>query len=184
MFVRINAFTVNPVALNGCEGRMDRFQEFGDRATVGLIAVTVADSMRVEGMTEAEADDIARQVAWAVIGEHGGQYWYVPLEDGCSKREAPLVSFLVQKIAQLIEGRIADSEEIARLCAEACQKAIGGDYIYVMRGAAIKRASRDQQIWHAFNGVNFRALSKQFDLSEVRVRQIIHAQRRKQRERK
>jgi Mor family transcriptional regulator len=156
---------------------MDRFEEFGDVSAVGLIAVTVAESMRAEGMTDAEADDIARQVAWAVIGEHGGQYWYVPLVGGYSKKEAPLVSFLVREVAQLIEGRIAESEKIARSCAAACQKAIGGDYFYVMRGAPIKRASRDQQIWRAFTGLNFRALSKQFDLSEMRIRQIIARER-------
>lgn len=156
---------------------MDRFEEFGGGSAVGLIAVTVAESMRAEGMADAEADDIARQVAWAVIGEHGGSSWYFPLADGNSKRDAPLVSFLVQKIAQLIEGRVEDFQGIARLCTEACQKAIGGDHIYVIRGAEIKRASRDQQIWRAFNGANFRALSKQFDLSEVRVRQIVARER-------
>jgi Mor family transcriptional regulator len=153
------------------------FEEFGVAGPLGLIAFTVAETLRAEGVDGAEADEIARRVAWAIADEFGGQYWFVPLHDGAQEADPPLILFVAVVLEREVKGHVSDARALAARCASECRKMIGGDYLYVMRGASAKRKSRDQKIWNAFTGTNYRALSKEFDLSEMRVRQIIQKQR-------
>lgn len=156
---------------------MTEFEEFGVAGPLGIIAFTVADTLQAEGVDSAEADEIARRVAWAVADEFGGQYWFVPLHDNAQKADPPLILFVAEVLEKEVKGRVSDARALAAHCASESRMRIGGDYLYVMRGASAKRKSRDQQIWSAFTGTNYRALSKEFDLSEMRVRQIIQKQR-------
>lgn len=158
-------------------GKVTEFEEFGIGGPIGLIATTVAKTMRAEGLDGDSADEIARRIGWAVVGEFGGQSWFVPLEDGRQKSDPPLIVFVAAALEKAIAGRLSNAREVAERCATQCRKMIGGDYMYVMRCSTAKRQSRDQQIWRAFDGANFRALSKQFDLSEMRIRQIIARER-------
>lgn len=156
---------------------MKKFEEFGAGGPVGLIAATVAETMRAEGVDGDTADEIASRIAWAVVDEFGGGYWFVPLQGGRQKADPPLIVFVAARLEKEIGGRLSNAQEAAKRCAAECRQRIGGAYMYVSRGSTVKRASRDQQIWRAFTGANYRALSKQFDLSEMRIRQIVARER-------
>lgn len=165
------------VVLSDLGAGVTDFEEFGEGSPIGLIAVTVAETMRAEGIEDLEADQIARKIAWSVTEKFGGQHWFVPLDGGVQKSDPPLILFIVDEVRKAIDGRLKNPIELALHCGQECRKKIGGAYMYVKRCGAAKRLARDQQIWRAFNGANFRALSNQFDLSEMRIRQIVQKER-------
>lgn len=155
---------------------MKEFEEFDDGSALSLIALAVDETLRAEGIDSEKAREIARGVALAVAHEFGGQYWYIPMF-GTRTADPPLIAFAAARLEQALKNCVNDRGDLAMRCAQACRKRIGGDYLYVSRGSSAKRRSRDQQIWHEFTGTNYRELSNRFELSEMRVRQIIQKQR-------
>jgi len=151
------------------------FEEFEDGGTLSMIALAVDETLRAEGIDGEKARDIARGVALDVAHEFGGRYWYIPLFS-TPKPDPPLIVFAAARLEQALRNCVNDRDDLAMRFAQACRKRIGG-YLYVSSCSSAKRRSRDQQIWHEFTGTNYRELSKRFELSEMRVRQIIQKQR-------
>ena len=73
-----------------------------------------------------------------------------------------------QDIAEVLgmEGFLA----LAGLC--------GGQNLYIPKLDSLEREGRDREIRARFNGANYRALARQFRLSERQIRKIINGVRR------
>ncbi len=56
----------------------------------------------------------------------------------------------------------------------------GGQSIYLAKGVAIHLSARDREMCMKFKGNNYRELSKEYDLTEMRVRQIVNIFQRNQ----
>lgn len=52
---------------------------------------------------------------------------------------------------------------------------VGGEAIYFAKGLAMHVSSRDRELFARFNGRNHRDLAKRYDITEMRVRQIVAA---------
>jgi Mor family transcriptional regulator len=63
--------------------------------------------------------------------------------------------------------------EVALSVAEHVRKNIGGVATYIPRGMIYELTLRDREIWKDFKGDNYAALARQYDMTEMRVRQII-----------
>ena len=75
---------------------------------------------------------------------------------------------------------------LQRLAAQASMQLLhlarekGGRAIYLAKGVAVYLSARDRELCAAFRGNNYRELAGRYDLTEMRVRQIIEAWRREQ----
>lgn len=49
----------------------------------------------------------------------------------------------------------------------------GGVYLYIPKADKLERTERNEKIRAEFNGYNFRALAKKYDLTEVSIRSIV-----------
>lgn len=56
----------------------------------------------------------------------------------------------------------------------------GGQAIYLAKGVAVHLSARDREMCMKFKGNNYRELSKEYDLTEMRVRQIVNIFQRNQ----
>ena len=56
----------------------------------------------------------------------------------------------------------------------------GGQAIYLAKGVAVHLSARDREMCMKFKGNNYRELSKEYDLTEMRVRQIVNIWQRNQ----
>ena len=65
------------------------------------------------------------------------------------------------------------ASEAALSIAEAARVGLGGGDIYIPKGQAYMLRRRDLQIYAKFRGDNIGALAREFDLTEMRVRQIV-----------
>lgn len=54
----------------------------------------------------------------------------------------------------------------------------GGQSLYLAKGVAIHFSERDRELCAAFRGNNYRELARRYDLTEMRVRQIVDAWQR------
>ncbi len=50
---------------------------------------------------------------------------------------------------------------------------LGGQTVYFPKATGAARGVRDHEIFKAFDGTNYQALAMQYQLSEMRIRQII-----------
>ena len=75
----------------------------------------------------------------------------------------------------MARARLAHQEaaEIALVVAEHVRKNIGGVATYIPRGLSYELSLRDRQIWSEFKGDNHAELARKYDMTEMRVRQII-----------
>lgn len=67
-------------------------------------------------------------------------------------------------------GQAAD---IGWQCAEHIREHWGGGGLYMPKGVAYELSQRDARIYQQFNGTNHTALARQYDLTEMRIYQII-----------
>lgn len=65
--------------------------------------------------------------------------------------------------------------EVALTVAEHVRKNIGGVATYIPRGMSYELTLRDREIWNDFTGDNYAALARKYDKTEMRVRQIVSA---------
>jgi Mor family transcriptional regulator len=69
------------------------------------------------------------------------------------------------------------AEEVVTQAAEECaaevRQALGGVAVYIPSGMKELHDRRNRQMWAEFNGSNFFELSRKYEVSEMRVRQII-----------
>jgi Mor family transcriptional regulator len=86
-------------------------------------------------------------------------------------------------IAREIHSRLMDhpaikldhptAAEIALGVAEHVRKNIGGVATYIPRGLGYELAVRDRQMFEEFSGDNYHELARKYQMTEMRVRQII-----------
>lgn len=67
----------------------------------------------------------------------------------------------------------ADAAEVALYVAEHVRKNIGGVMTYIPRGHMYEISVRDRQLYEDFTGDNFHVLAHKYNLTEMRVRQIV-----------
>lgn len=63
--------------------------------------------------------------------------------------------------------------QVAIRVAEHVRKNIGGAAPYIPRGISYELSLRERQMWGEFKGDNYAELARKYDLTEMRVRQII-----------
>lgn len=63
--------------------------------------------------------------------------------------------------------------EVAMSVAEHVRKNIGGVATYIPRGINYELTLRDREIWAEFKGDNYHELARKYDVTEMRVRQIV-----------
>jgi Mor family transcriptional regulator len=63
--------------------------------------------------------------------------------------------------------------EVAMSVAEHVRKNIGGVATYIPRGINYELTLRDREVWAGFKGDNYHELARKYDLTEMRVRQIV-----------
>lgn len=76
----------------------------------------------------------------------------------------------------LIEHMSIDHQraaEAALSIAERARKELGGGHQYIPKGRDYELSRRDRQIYAKFRGDNFTQLAREFELTEMRVRQIV-----------
>jgi len=78
-------------------------------------------------------------------------------------------------VRKLIEGGVdvGRAPALGFEITEGIRTEIGGGQHYLPRGITYQLSQRDKEIFAAFNGTNYNALSQQYGLSSVRVRDII-----------
>ena len=86
------------------------------------------------------------------------------------------------RVEELRRAGVEGSRCLGRKLAFALSQAIGGTQIYLPRGDAIKRASRDLGIWMEYDGTVMGpngsvALSQRYGMSEIHIYRIIARQR-------
>lgn len=93
------------------------------------------------------------------------------LQDGrCGQRE--LDASWLAALQAMAELALA---QLQHLVAE-----IGGRAVYLAKGVAVHLSARDRELCAAFNGRNYQELARRYDLTEMRVRQIVSAWRAEQ----
>jgi len=78
---------------------------------------------------------------------------------------------------------LSDDERaaLAFRATEAVRRAHGGFSHYFGKGLAYELSVRDREIYRRFSGDNYDALAREYDLTEMRIRQIINACREEDR---
>ncbi|MCK9988671.1 MAG: hypothetical protein AzoDbin1_05143 [Azoarcus sp.] len=74
-----------------------------------------------------------------------------------------------------VEFTALSEAELARIAlglTERLRREMGGQQAYLPRGRSFELSDRDREIGATFNGRNLRELARQYDLSDVRIRQI------------
>lgn len=70
-----------------------------------------------------------------------------------------------------------EAQALARWAVLTLGNHFGGRQTYLPKGESLRSAMRDQQIWQEFNGRNQDELARKFDLTVIRVYQILSEQR-------
>jgi Mor family transcriptional regulator len=87
-------------------------------------------------------------------------------------------------IAREIHARLMDhpmvklehpiAAEIALAVAEHVRKNIGGVQTYVPRGIGYELSIRDREMFQKFDGTNYHELAREYNMTEMRARQIMN----------
>lgn len=70
-------------------------------------------------------------------------------------------------------GHAAASEVALAISEQARVNLGGGAHVYIPKGQEWVLSRRDREIWDKFRGDNYLALAKEYDLTEMRIRQIV-----------
>lgn len=87
-----------------------------------------------------------------------------------------LIDLLIETATRRLKASGLDDDEardIALECAEDTRSAFGGGTVYIPAGQNRRLRARDDQIYKAFTGANYKELAKEYGLTENRIRQII-----------
>lgn len=95
-----------------------------------------------------------------------------------------LLADLAAQIGQyLVDKAEFDPEKAAEIgfeTAEHVRRHWGGGSAYFPKGVAYELSKRDYAIWSEFNGRNVTMLAKQYQLTEMRIYQIVKAVQREE----
>ena len=95
-----------------------------------------------------------------------------------TKRWPSTLQSLCELMRVTLEGQaVSNSVHISEALATTLSTYLGGRDIYIPNGERLKDALRDIRIWREFKGNNLEQLSRNYDLTERRVSQIIAEQR-------
>lgn len=83
---------------------------------------------------------------------------------------------MIEVVNHYLEQQGHDNVNGHQLVMNICQH-LGGVQLYLPKGDGIKQLLRDITIYQQFTGTNVKALAHQYDLTEVRIYQIIKQQR-------
>lgn len=81
-------------------------------------------------------------------------------------------------VAEGLEQQCA--KEVGSKLAEHVRKEWGGQMQYIPRGTRYQCSLRDFEIFDKFKGDNYDQLAREYDMSEMRVRQIVAAVRQEE----
>jgi len=82
-------------------------------------------------------------------------------------------------LGALLDGGLGAEQATALAVAQVQRLSsdLGGSAIYIPKGLLARLMQRDRQIYDAFDGRNYRALARRYNITEVRVRSIVAAAR-------
>jgi Mor family transcriptional regulator len=83
---------------------------------------------------------------------------------------------MAQAAAQVLLGKgqaKEDAQATAYEITERIRTTVGGTNTYIPRGQDFELGKRDEEIYRKFNGRNYFELAQEFQLTEVRVRDIV-----------
>jgi len=97
------------------------------------------------------------------------------LDDAYPEVLADIAREIHQRLMEhpLVKLPHATAAEVALGVAEHVRKNIGGVATYIPRGLAYELSIRDREIYAKFNGDNYHTLARDYDMTEMRVRQIV-----------
>lgn len=84
---------------------------------------------------------------------------------------------------QLIDDKELQHYERSKLAqlainqTEYLSQELGGVTFYMVKGTSHKYSQRDKAVWERFNGQNYEDLAREFQISVMRVRQIVEKMR-------
>lgn len=84
---------------------------------------------------------------------------------------------------QLIDDKELQHYERSKLAqlainqTEYLSQELGGVTFYMVKGTSHKQSQRDKAVWERFNGQNYEDLAREFQISVMRVRQIVEKMR-------
>lgn len=117
----------------------------------------VLDALLPEGLTS-DMQDVALCLFEAIV----------LLDARCGTR-APAGAWLAQLEAWATQVRA----QLLHLASE-----MGGGTVYLAKGVSVQLSARDRAMCERFRGNNYRELARDYDLTEMRVRQIVDAWQR------
>lgn len=103
------------------------------------------------------------------------------ISDDIAEKWPPLVVEIIDLIRTVRESQGANEEEANMQALEITQhicKTLGGVQVYLPRGKKLEAAIRNNKIWLEFTGNNIDHLMHKYDMSQVRIYQIISEQRK------
>ena len=90
---------------------------------------------------------------------------------------ADLVDIMEDHLVRNCENEQVQARRLARELAVVLAKYFGGQPIYIPKGKQLTLAIRDTQIWHEFRGKNINELARRYQLTHMRIYDIVKKQR-------
>lgn len=94
-------------------------------------------------------------------------------------KKRPGVEFLL-KVATAIQRELEetgiqskDARKVALRVVEMIRHENGGTEVYIPKGVALTLIQRDWQIWEEFDGTNYSALAREYQLTTRQIRRVI-----------
>lgn len=98
-----------------------------------------------------------------------------------------LLQDLLEQLSSSLQGEGLEPKQatrVARKATEAVRKHWGGSHLYIPKGDMYEIEARDLEIYRKFTGRNYIELAREYDLCEARVRIIVKAVRKAERDRR
>ena len=102
------------------------------------------------------------------------------LDDTYPARLREVAECLFMRLLDEPELQHCDRSKLARLAisqTEFLSQELGGITFYMVKGTSYKASQRDKAVWERFNGRNYEDLAQEFQISVMRVRQIVEKMR-------
>lgn len=100
------------------------------------------------------------------------------LDDGYPEALALIANAAYRWLREHLHLEHQQAAEGAMAIAETARRELGGGHHYVPKGTAWELSHRDRLIYAKFHGDNYAQLAREYDLTEMRIRQIVERCRR------